>query len=62
MCLSELFHARLELDAAEGKKQSSDSALNSLVFDRVQKHHPETVSENLNVSQLIVTHASLVWM
>ncbi|KAK3531764.1 hypothetical protein QTP70_028289 [Hemibagrus guttatus] len=55
VCLSELFHARLELDAAEGKKQSSVSALNSLVFDRVQKLQPEIVSESLNVSQLIVT-------
>ncbi|XP_058270321.1 uncharacterized protein si:dkey-103g5.4 isoform X4 [Hemibagrus wyckioides] len=57
VCLSELFHARLELDAAEGKKQSSDSAFNSLVFDRVQKHHPETVSENLNeVARLLEKH------
>lgn len=59
VCLSELFHSRLESDSAEGKNQSTDSALNSLLLERVQKHDPGTVSENLNVSQLIMTCASL---
>lgn len=59
MCLNELFRARLELDSAEDKKQSTDSAINSLVLERVQKHDSGTVSENLNVSQLNVTSASL---
>lgn len=59
MCLSELFHARLVPDSAERKNQSTDSALNSLLLERVQKHDPGTVSENLNVSQLIMTSASL---
>lgn len=59
MCLTELFHARLEPDSAEGKTQNTDSALNRLVLERVQKCDPGTVSENLNVSQLIITCASL---
>lgn len=57
MGLSELFQARLEPDSSERKNQGTDSALNSLVLERVQKHELETVSENLNVSQLIITCA-----
>ncbi|XP_053503279.1 uncharacterized protein si:dkey-103g5.4 [Ictalurus furcatus] len=57
VCLSELFYARLEPDSAEGKKQSTDSALNSLVFERVQKCDPGTLSENLNeVARLLEKH------
>ncbi|XP_060754032.1 uncharacterized protein si:dkey-103g5.4 isoform X2 [Neoarius graeffei] len=48
VCLTELFHARLEPDSAEGKTQNTDSALNRLVLERVQKCDPGTVSENLN--------------
>ncbi|XP_017347105.1 uncharacterized protein si:dkey-103g5.4 isoform X2 [Ictalurus punctatus] len=57
VCLSELFHARLEPDSAEGKKQSTDSTLNSLVSERVQKCDPGTLSENLNeVARLLEKH------
>ncbi|GAA6100555.1 uncharacterized protein si:dkey-103g5.4 isoform X1 [Tachysurus ichikawai] len=57
VCLSELFHARLELDAAEGTKQSTDSALNSLVLNRGLARDPGTVSENLTeVARLLEKH------
>ncbi|XP_047676183.1 uncharacterized protein si:dkey-103g5.4 isoform X3 [Tachysurus fulvidraco] len=57
VCLSELFNARLELDAAEGTKQSTDSALNSLVLNRVLARDPGTVSGNLNeVARLLEKH------
>ncbi|KAM9469539.1 uncharacterized protein Hap1MRO34_013970 [Clarias gariepinus] len=57
VCLNELFRARLELDSAEDKKQSTDSAINSLVLERVQKHDSGTVSENLNeVTRLLGKH------
>ncbi|KAF7699916.1 hypothetical protein HF521_002874 [Silurus meridionalis] len=57
VCLSELFHARLEPDLDEEKKQGTDSALNSLLLKSVHQPDPGTVSENLNeVARLLEKH------
>ncbi|KAI5620779.1 hypothetical protein C0J50_19651 [Silurus asotus] len=57
VCLSELFHARLEPDLDEEKNQGTDSALNSLLLKSVHQPDPGTVSENLNeVARLLEKH------
>ncbi|XP_066498957.1 uncharacterized protein si:dkey-103g5.4 [Hoplias malabaricus] len=58
VCLSELFHARLALDSAEGKTPSgvgTNSALNGLLLERVQKPGQGTLSED-DVARMLQKH------